>query len=87
MAEYTDAFSPIFQYFVHLLNVSNNELAVDIDDLFKDSLVYFMLDNEQQRNKFIDLCKQIYLTIQARYANNIGVLKYADKTGFPFHLF
>ena len=82
MAEYTDAFSPIFQYFVHLLNVSNNELAVDIDDLFKDSLVYFMLDNEQQRNKFIDLCKQIYLTIQARYANNIGVLKYADKTGF-----
>lgn len=82
MAEYTDAFSPIFQYFVHLLNVSNNELAVDIDELFKDSLVYFMLDNEQQRNKFIDLCKQIYLTIQARYADNIGVLKYADKTGF-----
>lgn len=41
-----------------------------------------ILDNEQQRNKFIDLCKQIYLTIQARYANNIGVLKYADKTGF-----
>lgn len=35
MAEYTDAFSPIFQYFVHLLNVSNNELAVDIDDLLK----------------------------------------------------
>lgn len=63
-------------------NVSNNELAVDIDELFKDSLVYFMLDNEQQRNKFIDLCKQIYLTIQARYADNIGVLKYADKTGF-----
>ena len=82
MHEYKESFGPIFQYFVHLLNISENEHAVEIDDLFKDSLVYFMLDNERQRNRFIDLCRQIYLTIQARYANNIGALKYADKTGF-----
>lgn len=82
MYEYKESFGPIFQYFVHLLNVSDNEYAIEIDDLFKDSLVYFMLDNDRQRSKFIDLCRQIYFTIQSRYANNIGVLKYADKTGF-----
>lgn len=82
MYEYKESFGPIFQYFVHLLNVSDNEYAIEIDDLFKDSLVYFMLDNDRQRSKFIDLCRQIYFTIQSRYANNIGALKYADKTGF-----
>ena len=82
MYEYKESFGPIFQYFVHLLNVSDNEYAIEMDDLFKDSLVYFMLDNDRQRSKFIDLCRQIYLTIQSRYANNIGALKYADKTGF-----
>lgn len=82
MYEYKESFGPIFQYFVHLLNVSDNEYAIEIDDLFKDSLVYFMLDDDRQKSKFIDLCRQIYLTIQSRYANNIGALKYADKTGF-----
>ena len=82
MYQYTDAFSPIFQYFVHLLTVSKNEHIVDLDELFKDSLVYYMLENEQQKNEFIELCKQIYLTIQTKYADNIGILKYADKTGF-----
>lgn len=82
MSQYTDAFSPIFQYFVHLLTVSKNEHIVDMDELFKDSLVYYMLENEQQKTEFIELCKQIYLTIQTRYADNIGILKYADKTGF-----
>ena len=82
MYEYKESFGPIFQYFVHLLNVSDNEYAIEMDDLFKDSLVYFMLDNDRQRSKFIDLCRQIYLTIQSRYANNIGALKYADKPGF-----
>ena len=53
-----------------------------MDELFKDSLVYYMLENEQQKTEFIELCKQIYLTIQTRYADNIGILKYADKTGF-----
>ena len=82
MSQYTDAFCPIFQYFVHLLNVSNNEHAVDIDDLFKDSLAYYMIENEQQKIEFIELCKQIYLTIQTRYEDNIGILTYADRTGF-----
>lgn len=82
MYEYKESFGPIFQYFVHLLNVSDNEYAIEIDDLFKDSLVYFMLDDDRQKSKFIDLCRQIYFKIQSRYANNIGALKYADKTGF-----
>lgn len=82
MYRYTDAFIPISQYFVHLLTVSKNEHMVDLDELFKDSLVYYMLENEQQKNEFIELCKQIYLTIQTKYADNIGILKYADKTGF-----
>lgn len=82
MYEYKESFGPIFQYFVHLLNVSDNEYAIEIDDLFKDSLVYFMLENDQQRSRFIDLCRQIYLSIQSRYADKIGALKYADKTGF-----
>lgn len=82
MYEYKESFGPIFQYFVHLLNVSDNEYAKEIDDLFKDSLVYFMLENDEQRSRFIDLCRQIYLSIQSRYADKIGALKYADKTGF-----
>lgn len=82
MYRYTDAFIPISRYFVHLLTVSKNEHMVDLDELFKDSLVYYMLENEQQKNEFIELCKQIYLTIQTKYADNIGILKYADKTGF-----
>lgn len=82
LSRYTDAFGPVFQYFVHLLTVAGDEHVVEIDDLFKDSLAYYMLDDEQQKAKFIDLCKQIYLTIQAKYADNAGILKFADKTGF-----
>lgn len=81
MKDYKDSFVPLFQYFIHLLTISN-EYVSDIDDLFKDSLFYFSLDNNKQKNNFISLCRQIYLTIQAQYSNNIGALKYADKTGF-----
>lgn len=82
MSNYPSSFGPIFQYFVHLLTISKNEYIVDIDDLFKDSLAYCMLENEQQKKQFIDLCKQIYFTIQGQYADNLGILKFADKTGF-----
>lgn len=82
LSMYTDAFAPIFQYFVHLLNVSENDYSLDMNDLFKDSLCYYMLESEAQKEQFIDLCKQIYTTIKLRFSNNVGALKLADKTGF-----
>ena len=59
--QYPDSFGPLFQYFVHLLNVADNAYAADIEDLFKDSLAYTLLDASCQR-QFIELCRQIYLT-------------------------
>ena len=78
---YPDSFGPLFQYFVHLLNVADNAYAADIEDLFKDSLAYTLLDAASQR-QFIELCRQIYLTIQNTYSQQSGALKFADKTGF-----
>lgn len=78
---FPDSFGPLFQYFVHLLNVADSEYVTDVEDLFKDSLAYTLL-NEDDKNAFIDLCRQIYLTIQSKYSNNQGILKFADKTGF-----
>lgn len=78
---YPDSFGPLFQYFVHLLNVSDNAYATDIEDLFKDSLAYTLLDATSQR-QFIELCRQIYLAIQNTYSQQRGALKFADKTGF-----
>ena len=78
---YPDSFGPLFQYFVHLLNVANSEYAADIEDLFKDSLAYTLL-NDVDKNTFIDLCRRIYHCIQSTYDNRQGALKYADKTGF-----
>lgn len=79
---YPASFVPLFQYFVHLLNVSHNEYTVEIEDLFQDSLAYYMLDSETKRAQFIALCKQIYQTIQTQYSGNSGAMKLADKTGF-----
>ena len=78
---FPESFGPLFQYFVHLLNVANSEYVADVEDLFKDSLAYTLLD-EGDKTVFIDLCRQIYLTIQSKYSSNQGVLKFADKTGF-----
>lgn len=78
---YPDSFVPLFQYFVHLLNVSENDYSTDVEDMFKDTLVYNLID-DVDKSTFIDLCKQIYLTIQAKYSTHSGALKYADKTGF-----
>ena len=79
--QYPDSFGPLFQYFVHLLNVADNAYTADIEDLFKDSLAYTLLDESSQR-QFIELCRKIYLTIQNTYSQHIGALKFADKTGF-----
>ena len=79
--EFPESFGPLFQYFVHLLNVADSEYVADVEDLFKDSLAYTLLD-EGDKITFIELCRRIYLTIQSDFLEQRGVLKFADKTGF-----
>lgn len=79
--EYADSFAPLFQYYIHLLHVSKNEYVQDVEDLFKDTFIYSQLSIEQQAD-FIELCKKIYQTIEAKYSSQTGLLSFADKTGF-----
>ena len=79
--EYADSFAPLFQYFIHLLHVSKNEYVQDVEDLFKDTFIYSKLSLTEQTD-FIDLCKKIYQTIEAKYSSQTGLLSFADKTGF-----
>lgn len=75
-----EALSSLTQYLIHLLNVSKENLYADeLEDLFKDSLGYYMLDTEKKK-KFIDICNTLYFHFKSRTSK--GVLKYADKTGF-----
>lgn len=79
---YSNSLSPLIQYFVHLLSVGENEYFVsEIEDLFKDSLEYYLLDTAEKKEKFISICKAIYLHIQSKFQDK-GVLSFADKTGF-----
>ncbi len=79
---YSNSLSPLIQYFVHLLTVGENQYyATEIEDLFKDSLEYYLLDTTEKKEKFISICKVIYLHIQSKYQDK-GVLSFADKTGF-----
>ncbi|NCQ56482.1 MAG: DEAD/DEAH box helicase [Flavobacteriales bacterium] len=81
--DYSDSLSPLIQYFVHLLTVGENEYFVsEIEDLFKDSLEYCLLDTPEKKEKFISICKSIYLHIQSKYQSQGGALSFADKTGF-----
>jgi len=79
--KYADSFAPLFQYFIHLLHISKNEYVQDVEDLFKDTFVYSKLSLAEQA-EFIDLCKKIYQTIEAKYSSQTGLLSFADKTGF-----
>lgn len=79
--KYEDSFGPLFQYFIHLLQMSNNENAQDVEDLFKDTYIYSRLSAEDQA-EFIRLCRMIYKKIEAKYASNSGPMAFADKTGF-----
>ncbi|BFM45263.1 hypothetical protein CFS9_39040 [Flavobacterium sp. CFS9] len=75
-----EALSSLTQYLIHLLNVSKENMYADeLEDLFKDSLGYYMLDVEK-RKKFIEICNTLYFHFKNRTSK--GVLKYADKTGF-----
>jgi superfamily II DNA helicase RecQ len=81
--KYANSLSPLIQYFVHLLTVGENKYYVaEIEDIFKDSLEYYLLDTEEKKQKFIAICKSIYLHIQSKYQNRRGALVFADKTGF-----
>lgn len=80
---YPNSVAPLVQYFVHLLTVGDNHYYVnEIEDLFKDSLEYYLLDSYDKKQRFIGICKSIYLTIQQKYLKQGGALSYADKTGF-----
>lgn len=80
--DYHKSLSPLIQYFVHLLTVGENQYYVtEIEDLFKDSLEYYLLDTADKKERFISICKAIYLNLQTKYKDK-GVLAYADKTGF-----
>lgn len=80
---YPNSVAPLVQYFVHLLTVCDNHYYVnEIEDLFKDSLEYFLLDSNEKKQRFIGICKSIYLNIQQKYLSQGGALSYADKTGF-----
>lgn len=81
MYEYDDSFTPLFQYFIHLLHVSKNEYVQDVEDLFKDTFEYSQLNIVDQA-AFIELCKKIYQTIEAKYSSQTGLVSFADKTGF-----
>ena len=81
LQNYKDAFAPLFQYFIHLLNVSKNEYVQEVEDLFKDSFLYSKLSVVEQ-SEFINLCSKIYQTIDAKYSSVSGLLSFADKTGF-----
>ena len=81
--DYYKSLSPLIQYFVHLIAVGGHEAyASEIEDLFKDSFEYYLLDSHDDKEKFIQVCKAIYLYLQKKYGANIGILSFADKTGF-----
>jgi len=79
--KYPDSFGPLFQYFVHLLNISKDEYVDDIEELFKDTYEYTNLSTVD-KDAFIDLCNKIYRNIESKYSTFSGALKFADKTGF-----
>jgi hypothetical protein len=82
MKSYPSSVSPLIQYFVHLLTIGENEYFIsEIEDLFKDSLEYYLLDSDAKKQRFISICRAIYLKIKSRYQDK-GMLSFASKTGF-----
>jgi hypothetical protein len=81
--EYHKSLSPLIQYFIHLISVGGHDAyASEIEDLFKDSFEYYLLDSNDDKEKFIRVCKTIYLYLQKKYGASTGMLSFADKTGF-----
>jgi hypothetical protein len=81
--EYYNSLGPLVQYFVHLLTISENQTYItEIEDLFKDTFEYYQLESNENKEKFIKICREVYNHLQNKYKNNKGVLSFADKTGF-----
>jgi hypothetical protein len=80
---YYNSIAPLIQYFIHIISVGGHTAyASEIEDLFKDSFEYYKLDSYDKKEKFIQVCKSIYTYLQDKYGEKIGVLSFADKTGF-----
>ena len=81
--EHGESLAPLIQYFVHLISTGGHETyASEIEDLFKDSFEYYLLESYDDKEKFIHVCKSIYLHLQRKYGSQKGLLAFADKTGF-----
>ncbi|MBN1328048.1 MAG: DEAD/DEAH box helicase [Candidatus Heimdallarchaeota archaeon] len=81
--EFSDSLSPLIQYFTHLISIGEHDNYLSqIEDLFKDSLEYYLLDSNESKEKFINVCKSIYIHLQKKYGKDTGLLSFADKTGF-----
>lgn len=81
--EHGESLAPLIQYFVHLISTGGHETyASEIEDLFKDSFEYYLLESYDDKEKFIQVCKAIYLHLQRKYGSQRGLLSFADKTGF-----
>jgi hypothetical protein len=83
LSKYPNSLTPLIQYFVHLISIGEHTNYINqIEDLFKDSFEYYSLNESTDKDKFINICKSIYLYLQDKYGNSKGVLSFADKTGF-----
>ncbi|MDI6736187.1 MAG: DEAD/DEAH box helicase [bacterium] len=81
--KHAEALGPLIQYFIHLISVGGHEAyASEIEDLFKDSFEYYLLKSYDDKEKFILVCKSIYLHLQEKFGLKAGILSFADKTGF-----
>lgn len=76
--KYENSLEPLIQYLIHLLLVGDTYYVSEIEDLFKDSLGYYILDQEKKK-KFLQICRTIYNYLNGQ---NKGMLTFADKTGF-----
>jgi hypothetical protein len=81
--DFSNSLAPLIQYFVHLISIGeHNNYVSQIEDLFKDSLEYYLLDSPEDKQRFIDVCKTIYLHLQKKFGNESNVLSFSDKLGF-----
>lgn len=80
VTRYQNSLDPLVQYIVHLISVSDKyDYAAQIDDLFKESLGYFMASS-RDKEKLVDICTSIYHFLNAKQPKR--VLAFSDKTGF-----
>lgn len=75
-----DALAPLVQYFIHLLNMANEDAYFgELEDIFRDSFGYQTLSPDD-RSLFLKICTTIYRDLETRTSR--GIRKLADTTGF-----